>query len=79
MNKNHTIDLECSCENCTKIDMLIGDPLLNNWEKNFIESLSRYGWLSDYTPRQILSLNKIWQKIHTLRKIPLPRMHHGKA
>jgi len=49
--------------------MLIGDPLLSKWEKNFIESLSRYGWIADYTKKQVVCLNKIWEKIHRVRKI----------
>jgi hypothetical protein len=61
----------CDCENCTKIDMLIGDPLLNLWESDFIKSLSQYGWIKDYSDLQAAKLNQVWQKIHRLRKISL--------
>ena len=48
------------------IDCLWGDPLLNNWETNFIGNLSGYGWIADYTKKQISKLHQIWHKI--LRK-----------
>ena len=72
MSKNHIIDKECSCKNCTKIDMLVGDPLLNPWERKFIRSLVDYGWTDDYTDRQVTKLNQVWRKIHRLRKITCP-------
>ena len=69
MSSPHKIDELCSCQNCTKIDCLIGDPLLNQWERTFIGSLSRYGWIADYTDKQVAKLKQIWRKILRIRKI----------
>lgn len=66
MSQKHIKDKVCKCRNCTMIDCLWGDPLLNRWEKRFIESMARYGWLDNYTYKQIAKLKQIWHKI--LRK-----------
>lgn len=69
MSENHQTDSVCSCNNCTMIDCLWGDPLLNPWEKSFIESLTRYGWIADYTDKQVTTLRQVWRNIRRLRKI----------
>ena len=59
---DHIADKLCSCRFCTMIDVMFGDPLLNEWEKKFIESVARQGWLYDYTPKQKTKLLKIFHR-----------------
>jgi len=39
------------------LDIMFGDPTLSDWAKDFIASVSRQGWLKDYSPKQ-----KYWIK-----------------
>lgn len=65
----HTQDRICRCKNCVLIDCLIGDPLLNNWEKEFIESISRQGWYKDYSEKQVCKLEQIKRKLFRERGV----------
>lgn len=58
----HIIDKICSCKHCQMIDIMFGDPTLSPWESKFIESLCRYGWLTNYTPKQKTCLEKLFDK-----------------
>lgn len=69
MTESHLTNSVCTCKNCTIIDCLWGDPLLSSWEKSFIESLSRYGWIANYTDKQVAKLLQVWRKMLRLRKI----------
>lgn len=58
---SHIADKACSCEYCQKIDVIFGDPLLNSWEKRFIESVAEQGWHNeDYSPKQKAVIDKIY-------------------
>lgn len=69
MSEPHITNKICRCENCQMIDCLWGDPLLNAWEADFVGNLSGYGWIANYTEKQIAKLRQIWRKILRLRKI----------
>lgn len=58
----HIIDKTCSCLHCTMLDIMFGDPTLSPWEKRFIKSVSEFGWLDNYTPKQISVIEKIFKK-----------------
>ncbi len=58
----HIADKVCSCEYCQMIDVIFGDPLLNKWEKDFIESVMYYGWQKDYSDKQKAVIKKIYIK-----------------
>lgn len=58
--KNHITDKVCSCEYCQMIDVIFGDPLLNKWEKEFIDSVSQQGWQRDYSLKQKVVIKKIF-------------------
>jgi hypothetical protein len=42
-------------------DVLELDEGLTQWEVDFIENLSN--WEGDLTPKQIATINKIWEKL----------------
>ncbi len=58
----HIADKICSCEYCLKLDIMFGDPLLPQWEKDFIDSVARQGWQRDYSPKQKAVINKVFKK-----------------
>ena len=60
ISQNHIIAGVCSCEHCQMIDVIFGDPLLNAWEKEFIDSVARQGWLRDYSEKQKACIQKIY-------------------
>jgi len=57
---NHIADKICSCEYCQMIDVIFGDPLLNKWEKDFIDSVASFGWHKDYSDKQKAVIKKIF-------------------
>lgn len=57
----HLIDKICSCKYCQMIDVIFGDPLLNAWEKKFINSVAEQGWHKDYTPKQKVIIERIFK------------------
>ena len=59
---SHLISEVCSCEFCTMLDVMTGDPELNEWEKEFIKSVSNYGWMSDYSLKQKTKIKDIYEK-----------------
>ncbi len=64
----HIADKICSCNYCLMLDCMFGDPQLNQWEKDFIESVCRYGWRADYTDKQKAVIEKTFQKMLRLNK-----------
>jgi len=58
----HVIDKACSCNYCTMIDVMWGDPKLNRWERRFVHSVARYGWISDYSNKQKACIEKIFNR-----------------
>lgn len=56
----HILDKVCSCEYCQMIDVIFGDPLLNKWERDFIESVVNFGWHKDYSEKQKSVIKKIF-------------------
>jgi len=58
----HLIDKTCSCKYCQMIDVMFGDPLLNRWEKDFVESVALFGWHADYTSKQKNVVKKLFEK-----------------
>lgn len=56
----HISDEVCSCEYCQMIDCIYGDPKLNKWERDFIDSAARQGWQRDYSPKQKAVIKKIF-------------------
>jgi hypothetical protein len=42
---------------------MFGDPKLNRWEKQFIDSVARWGWHSDYTQKQKKVLDRLFLKM----------------
>ena len=60
--KTHIIDKVCSCEHCTMLDIMWGDPLLSDWESKFIKDVARKGWIWDYTPKQKSKIRLIFLK-----------------
>lgn len=79
----HIIDEICSCEFCTKIDCIFGDPLLNDWEKRFIDSVARQGWQKEYSDKQKRVISKIFTKqkykYTTMRNVEAPDKTNGPA
>jgi len=61
MPQNHIADKVCSCECCQKIDVIFGDPLLNEWEKVFIDSVAKQGWQKEYSTRQKTVIDRIYK------------------
>lgn len=59
---SHIIDKICCCKHCQMIDVMFGDPLLNKWEKEFLESVARQGWQRDYSPKQKAVIEKTYAK-----------------
>lgn len=59
----HLADKVCSCLHCQMLDIMFGDPLLNNWEKKFIDSLIQWGWKFNYTPRQKTTIRHLFAKM----------------
>lgn len=43
------------------IDCIFGDPKLNSWEKEFIDSVARQGWQRDYSPKQKVVIKRIYE------------------
>lgn len=66
---NHLIDEVCNCTYCTKITIMHGDPLLNKWEKKFVESVSEQGWQGDYSKKQKAVIDKTFSKMRRIRGI----------
>lgn len=62
INMEHLSDNVCSCEFCQMIDVMFGDPLLNAWEKDFVESVASFGWHKDYTPKQKAVIKRLFEK-----------------
>lgn len=52
------------------IDVVWGDPLLNDWERRFTDSLANFGWRSDYTNRQASKLEQIYTRLRRIRTAP---------
>lgn len=63
----HETATPCNCTDCQMIDILWGDPLLNPWEKRFIDNLSHFGWHTNYTDKQQSKLSEVFNRIRTLR------------
>ncbi len=63
----HISDKVCSCEYCTKIDIMYGDPLLTLWEKDFLESVADQGWQRDYSDKQKAVIDKVFKRLHSIR------------
>lgn len=61
----HIADKVCSCDYCTMIDVMFGDPLLNAWERHFIASVASYGWRDDYSLKQKAVIQRLF---HTQRR-----------
>ena len=61
MAKNHIADEVCSCKYCQKIDVIFGDPLLNEWEKAFIDGVAKQGWHKEYSTRQKTVIDRIYK------------------
>lgn len=60
---SHIIDKVCSCEFCTMLDCLFGDPLLSAWEKKFVENMIEYGWMANYTEKQKAKIKEVFNKM----------------
>lgn len=59
---DHIADEVCSCRYCQMIDVMFGDPKLNRWEREFIQSVIFQGWQKDYSPKQKAVIEKTFQK-----------------
>jgi len=44
------------------IDIMFGDPELNDWSKKFLESVARQGWLKNYSPKQKAVIEKLYHQ-----------------
>lgn len=42
------------------LDVMFGDPLLDEWEHRFVLSCSRQGWHKDYSLKQRVIIEKIF-------------------
>ena len=60
--KPHITDKVCSCKFCTMLDVMFGDPKLNSWERDFINSVIFQGWEKDYSPKQKAVIEKTFLK-----------------
>lgn len=59
----HIADKICRCEYCLMIDVIYGDPLLSEWERNFIDSVARQGWhRDDYSEKQKAVIKRIFKR-----------------
>ena len=58
----HLITEGCDCEFCQMIDCMYGDPLLSDWEKEFVNSVCEYGWKFNYTVKQKNIIRKIFNQ-----------------
>ncbi len=66
---DHVIDKACSCEFCTMLNAMWGDPLLSDWETSFVDSVARWGWLYEYTPNQKAKIREVFKIILNRRGI----------
>lgn len=59
---SHSRETACSCEHCQMLDAMYGDPLLNDWGHEFVESVARQGWDHDYTDKQKAKIEELYEQ-----------------
>lgn len=72
-DKFHKIDIPCNCVYCTMIDVMWGDPLLNDWEKKFVESVARQGGERNYSDKQKAKIKDVFKRMRKMRKLDVPK------
>ncbi len=58
----HLIKETCSCDYCKMIDIMFGDPLFNEWENEFLNSICRVGWYYNYSEKQKRTIVKLFNQ-----------------
>lgn len=57
---SHIIDQVCDCEFCQMIDVMMGDPMLSRWEREFLDSVAQQGWHHNYSENQKAKVRQMY-------------------